>query len=326
MDIELIHRHLVEKLSYPNNTKITNISSLHGGSINQVVQIELNFKNEPIASQRETVLPKTLVVKKNTGRAVGFFAKEEEGLNALYQVLNNTSISLRVPYPMGVVVGSTKPTTQYLFLEYILPAHTFSPSQSAWRDYGIALATLHQNSFTVLRPKQNSFYGWESNSFIGNNIQYNALSDNWHEFYLHYRLLPQINLARKNGYLATKLEQNLAAVLERAKEWIPTHPQSALLHGDLWTGNFFFSEAGEPVIYDPAVYFGHHEADLAMTELFGSFPKAFYQGYHQILPNDELTPIRKTYYNLYHVINHLNLFGTSYLGMLEYSLQDLIES
>jgi fructosamine-3-kinase len=136
----------------------------------------------------------------------------------------------------------------------------------------------------------------------------------WIEFFRTNRLGYQIRLAGKNGYLAGK---NLAAaeqLLNKLDHLLdePAHP--ALLHGDLWGGNVLADEQGNPWLIDPAVYRGHHEADLAMTELFGSFPETFYNAYQEAYPVDRGYAERRPIYNLCHLLNHLNMFGSGYLS------------
>jgi fructosamine-3-kinase len=113
----------------------------------------------------------------------------------------------------------------------------------------------------------------------------------------------------------------LELLLDRLGDWLPTHPPASLLHGDLWGGNWLTTALGEPALIDPAVYYGHREADLAFTELFGGFPAAFYVAYRASWPLDSGYEERKDLYNLYHLLNHLNLFGESYGGSVDSILQ-----
>jgi fructosamine-3-kinase len=140
-----------------------------------------------------------------------------------------------------------------------------------------------------------------------------ATVDNWLTFYFDKRLLTQFKLAEKNGYvddqfssLFKNLENKLPNILAGSEE-----PPS-LIHGDLWQGNFLISPSGEPVLIDPAVYYGHREAELAMTKLFGGFPESFYNAYKLAYPLKPGYEYREGIYSLYHVLNHLNLFGSGY--------------
>jgi protein-ribulosamine 3-kinase len=154
-------------------------------------------------------------------------------------------------------------------------------------------------------------FGWQRDNYIGATPQQNGWCDDWGQFWIERRIGPQLELAKRNGF-ALPLPD--CSVLERHR------PAPALLHGDLWSGNAGFTAEG-PVVFDPAVYYGDREADLAMTELFGGFPREFYQAYNEAWPLDEGYPRRKHVYNLYHLLNHLNLFGGGYLGQVKATLR-----
>ena len=154
-------------------------------------------------------------------------------------------------------------------------------------------------------------YGWHRDNTIGPTPQSNAWADNWRTFWRERRLVPQLALAARNGY---------AVEASGADELLEGHsPPASLLHGDLWSGNAGFTVEG-PVLYDPAVYYGDRETDLAMTELFGGFPPDFYAVYAQAYPLERGYEVRKHLYNLYHLLNHLNLFGAGYLAQVESTL------
>jgi protein-ribulosamine 3-kinase len=165
-----------------------------------------------------------------------------------------------------------------------------------WPGLGRVLAALHRN--TIAR------YGWARDNWIGRAPQENGWSDDWPTFWFEKRLAPQARRARVSGY---------GFDLEALRPLLAGHhPPASLLHGDLWHGNVGFTPTG-PVLFDPAVYYGDREADLAMTELFGGFPAAFYAAYDAAWPRDSGYARRRDLYNLYHVLNHLNLFGSGYL-------------
>ena len=168
---------------------------------------------------------------------------------------------------------------------------------------GRALATLHHQS----GPR----FGWARDNYIGLSPQQNGWCDDWLEFWVTRRMGPQISWAREKGFDVSMPPMRL---LEKHK------PQPALLHGDLWSGNAGFTAAG-PVIFDPAVYYGDRETDLAMTELFGGFPREFYRAYDEAFPLDPGYEKRKHLYNLYHLLNHLNIFGGGYLGQVKQTLR-----
>jgi len=155
-------------------------------------------------------------------------------------------------------------------------------------------------------------FGWDRDNHIGRTPQENGWLPDWPEFFRERRLRPQLALAARNGY-----ERLLGSVGERllavTGDLLADHrPAPSLLHGDLWGGNWFADSHGEPVIFDPAVYHGDREADLAMTRLFGGFGSAFYQAYRSTMPLPAGSDTRCELYNLYHVLNHANLFGSAY--------------
>ncbi len=169
---------------------------------------------------------------------------------------------------------------------------------------GRMLAAMHRST--------GARFGWHRDNYIGATPQANAWCDDWTEFWLERRLRPQMELARANGF-----EIRGQAFSERL---LARHrPQPSLLHGDLWNGNAGFSN-GQPVLFDPAVYYGDREADLAMTGLFGGFPPQFYAAYEAAFPLEPGYEKRKPLYNLYHLLNHLNLFGGGYLAQVQAAL------
>ena len=167
---------------------------------------------------------------------------------------------------------------------------------------GEQLAELHRIS--------NPRFGWQQQNTIGSTPQINTWSEDWVDFFTQHRLGYQWQLARRRGFRSsTSIEQFFAVVPSFFRDY---QPQPSMVHGDLWSGNAGFSIQGEPIIYDPALYFGDREVDIAMTELFGGFPSEFYAAYNRAFPLDSGYNQRKTLYNLYHILNHYNLFGGSY--------------
>jgi fructosamine-3-kinase len=171
-------------------------------------------------------------------------------------------------------------------------------AKADWPALARMLATLHRRT----APR----FGWGKDNWIGLAPQRNAWSADWAHFFVEYRLEPQ---ARRAGIDLP----DVTALLEGHR------PQPSLLHGDLWSGNAGFTPEG-PVLFDPAVYYGDREADLAMTELFGGFAPAFYVAYREAFPLPEGYELRKHVYNLYHLLNHLNLFGSGYLAQVQATL------
>lgn len=206
--------------------------------------------------------------------------------------------TVRVPKP--VCFGQTDSKT-FLVLEDL--ALSGRPNAGL---LGQQLAALHQ----VTAPQ----FGWHRDNTIGSTPQFNQLTETWPEFWRQQRLLPQLNLAQKNGH-GRALTPVMDKLLINCDCLFDNHsPQPSLLHGDLWGGNAAALVDGTPVIFDPALYYGDREADIAMTLLFGGFDAAFYSAYNEVSPLDDGFTTRKTFYNLYHIINHLNLFGGAYLN------------
>ena len=244
-------------------------------------------------------------VKLNRPERLAMFEAEAAGLQALMQAQ-----SIRVPKP--IVYGKTTDHA-FLVLEYIALTNLNTRSEQL---LGQQLAQLHL--------QKQAYFGWHRDNTIGSTTQINGQYHDWITFWQEQRLGPQLTLATANGYdsrlqtLGEKLCTNLKPLFSGYQ------PQPALVHGDLWSGNVAADEQGNPIIYDPACYFGDRETDLAMTELFGGFSPAFYQAYQAVYP---LTPgyaSRKMLYNLYHILNHLNLFGQSYLHQAETMISKLL--
>ncbi|HEV2271443.1 MAG TPA: fructosamine kinase family protein [Steroidobacteraceae bacterium] len=167
-------------------------------------------------------------------------------------------------------------------------------------------------------------FGFAADNFIGRTRQPNGRLDDWTEFFRERRLRHQLALAVQNGF-AQLLEEPGARLLESMAALLAGHrPQAALLHGDLWAGNWLANEQDEPVIFDPAVYYGDREADLAMTRLFGGFGRAFYDAYRTAAPLSAGHAVRAELYNLYHVLNHANLFGSGYARQARASIDRLL--
>ena len=223
------------------------------------------------------------------------FAAEAEGLNEMLG-----SDSIRVPRPL--CYGSDE-AHSWLVLEYI----EFGAAGRATSELlGEQLAAMHRHT--------SDRFGWHRNNTIGSTTQVNTLGRDWVDFLREHRLRYQLELAAANGASSRLLDRGLQ-LLDALPAFFATYdPAPSLLHGDLWGGNWGADNAGQPVIFDPAVYYGDREADLAMTELFGGFDDRFYQSYRHAWAIDPGYSSRKVLYNLYHVLNHFNLFGGSYAG------------
>jgi fructosamine-3-kinase len=210
-----------------------------------------------------------------------------------------------VRVPTAIVCGKTD-NHSFLVLENL---EFGSSNKTAGRTLGQQLAHLHQ--------QQQPYFGWHRDNTIGSTPQLNSRNNDWLSFWREQRLGFQLKLAAKNGYggrLQTTGEQLL---LNLEGVFATYQPKPSLLHGDLWGGNAAVDKRGMPVIYDPACYYGDREADMAMTELFGGFSRDFYAAYEDIYPLDPDYVVRRGLYNLYHILNHLNLFGGGYLRQSE---------
>lgn len=227
------------------------------------------------------------------------FEAEADGLAALAE-----TGAVRVP---AVVALAHDDEGACLILEHLDLSPLATPEDGA--RFGEALAELHQHV--------GDRFGWPRHNFIGRSPQDNTPGDNWARFFALHRLAPQLARARENGF-GGDLQRHGERLLDRlAGLFLDYRPQPSLLHGDLWHGNAAMTADGQPALFDPAVYRGDRESDLAMAELFGGFPPAVYAAYRRAWPLNDGYERRKPLYALYHVLNHLNLFGRGYLREAE---------
>ena len=265
--------------------------AVHGGSISQCVRWETDGG--------------ALFVKLGPATSLEMFEAEAAGLEELAR-----AAALRVPAVRGSGLAGD---SAFLALEWIEFAPATARSEVL---LGERLARLHR----VSAPR----FGWHRDNTIGATPQENAWSEDWPGFFAMRRLGFQLDLAERQGH-GGRLVDRGRRLCERLPELLRGHhPQPSLLHGDLWGGNRAADAAGEPVVFDPAVYYGDREADLAMTRLFGGFGRAFYSAYEHAWPLDPGSAERVTLYNLYHVLNHLNLFGGGYRGQAESMIDRLL--
>ena len=246
-----------------------------------------------------------IFVKHGPADCLPVFEAEAAGLTELAR-----ANALRVP---NVLTVSIEDGSAFLVLEWIdlRPAHARSEQR-----LGERLALQHR----VTRDR----FGWDRDNTIGSTPQSNRPCPDWIEFLREQRLLPQLDLAQRNG-AGTDVIDRGRELCERLHVFFHTYrPVPSLLHGDLWGGNWGADANGEPVLFDPSVYFGDREADLAMTRLFGGFGQAFYSAYQAAWPLEPGADVRVTLYNLYHVLNHFNLFGSGYLRQAQGMIQRLL--
>lgn len=230
-------------------------------------------------------------VKINGSRqALDMFRKEGEGLKAMLAVGVNT------PH---VCLSGESEGRAFLVMEYLAPG---AKSRGSMEQLGQSLAKLHQHL--------GEQFGWQEDNYIGSLVQTNQWHDHWATFYVTERLWPQLSMAKARGYSVGSIDkdQMISKMLTFQGEVFPS-----LLHGDLWAGNYIIDRAGEAYLIDPAVYFGDREVDLAMTKLFGGFSNDFYSAYDEVLPPKPGFNERVDLYQLYYLLVHLNLFGSSYL-------------
>ncbi|MGJ3244263.1 MAG: fructosamine kinase family protein [Opitutales bacterium] len=269
---------------------LNSVEPAAGGSINQAVI--LHFRKQPPA-----------FVKWQAGGDPMPYETEADALNAIH-----ATDTIRVPAVYGQ--GSLDGGGCWLAIEWLDLG-----GRGDGGALGRALAALH-------RVEQTRF-GWHRDNVIGATPQPNGWSDDWIAFYREQRLEHQFRLARKNGLRIRESD----TLLETLPVFFESYtPQPSLLHGDLWGGNAGFLTDGTPVIYDPASYQGDREADLAFTEVFGGFPDSFQAAYREAWPLDDGYRYRKTLYNLYHILNHFNLFGGGYGSQAEGMVQELLRN
>jgi len=244
-------------------------------------------------------------VKLNSPRNFPMFEAESAGLQEILQ-----SGTIRVPQP---VCHGKDGQNAWLVLEYL---NLNKGANSHGSDFGEQLAALHR----ITSPQ----FGWHRDNTLGTTPQINTVCADWTEFWRMQRLGYQLDLAKSNGFNGKLQQLGEQLLVNLEKFFSGTTPLPSLLHGDLWSGNYAYDGDGSPVIFDPAVYYGDREADIAMTELFGGFPPDFYSAYRYNYPLDSGYNIRKSVYNLYHILNHLNLFGGSYLYQSEQMMSRLL--
>ncbi|SHG89738.1 fructosamine kinase family protein [Ferrimonas marina] len=242
----------------------------------------------------------SLFVKVNERDKLELFQTEALGLN----LLNRSELIV----PEVVAMGTTSDQA-FLALQYL---DLGNATNAQWYQFGQALARLH-------RDNAQSQYGFDEDNFIGRTPQPNRWQSNWSQFFAEQRIGWQLKLAQDKGHQFGNIDRWIEACAQTLRHH---QPQPSLLHGDLWRGNLGFVE-GQGALFDPASYYGDRETDLAMTELFSPLPQDFYRGYDAEWPIDKGYAKRKPIYQLYHLLNHLNLFGGSYLQQCQMQMQEL---
>jgi fructosamine-3-kinase len=281
--------------------EIVDRQSVGGGCINQVYLISdrTHWRSRPEGRN-------CYLLKLNQASLMEMFVAEATGLSEIA-----STATIRVPAPICWGVAEEH---SYLVLEY-LDLITRANAQ-CWIKMGRNLAAMHRYR-TIGHLK----FGWHTHNTIGSTPQVNTWESDWATFFTNHRIGYQLQLAHQKGGYFPKAAELLNAIPQILANYLP---QPSLVHGDLWSGNASFTTAGMPVIFDPATYWGDREVDLALTELFGGFPAAFYQGYSQVYPLDLGYSQRKDLYNLYHILNHYNLFGGSYQSQANRMIDSLL--
>lgn len=287
--MEMTHKNTLEEAIagiFGTNLRIVGRQQVYGGDINRTYCLTLSDG-------------RSVFMKSNTLKNLPFFEAEAEGLEALRRT--NT---IGVPDVLGI---GTDRNSSFLIMEYLKAA---PKTDGYWEVFGRELALLHRADPRHLTEKGR--FGFPTDNYIGASPQKNTPMMNWVDFFRECRLLPQIRMADR--YFDSRLRQLCTKLLDRLDDYLPEPEFPSLLHGDLWSGNSAPGPDGKAWIFDPAAYVGHYEAELAMTELFGRCPEVFYRAYSEVTSIDSGYRDRRDLYNLYHLLNHLNLFGSSYLG------------
>lgn len=272
------------------NFEVTDYHSVGGGCINTGYKVSDGTRS--------------YFVKINQASLVEMFRAEALGLKQMQETQ-----TIRVPKPLCY---GTEGNNCYIVLEWLDLSDR--AHDKSWEQMGRNLASLH-------RYQGKKEFGWDINNTIGSTPQINSRCTDWAEFWVRHRIGYQLKLAKGRGLSFSDSDHLLKIILELLADH---QPQPSLVHGDLWSGNASVTVDGEPIIFDPATYWGDREVDIAMTELFGGFPTTFYRGYNEAWPLDDGYKQRKTLYNLYHVLNHFNLFGGGYASQAEKMIQQLL--
>lgn len=260
--------------------KITQIMSVSGGDISSAYCLHTST-NRFFCKVNQSEYAPTMFITEQLGLA-------------------EISATKTIKVPLVIDTGQYK-TYSYILMEYI---ESKNPSSKDMEVLGSQLAALHKS-------KTEEPFGWKQDNFIGSLPQSNKHRHNWIQFYVRERLIPQLKLARNKDFLSSNEIPKEEQLLKGCEKIVPLVKPS-LIHGDLWSGNYMIRYDGTPYLIDPAVYVGHYEVDLAMTQLFGGFSSSFYKAHEAALPLENLYNERKDIYQLYYLLVHLNLFGSSY--------------
>ena len=286
---------------FGSSVAIAHTDRLSGGDINKAYGLTLTTGHK-------------IFMKANAKENAPFFTSEALALSAI-----ESTKTIKTP---GILCTGTDPGEDagysFLFLDFIEPSRKI---KNYWETFGHELAAMH-NAETEKFTGGTKF-GFLQDNFIGERKQENHNSDSWTAFFRDSRLSPQFKAA--DSYFDESDRKKITKLLDHLDEFLVEPESPSLLHGDLWNGNAMCGSDGKAWLIDPASYVGHREADLAMTELFGGFPEDFYQAYKEANPLETGYEERRDLYNLYHLLNHLNMFGSGYLNAVKSILEEYTE-
>ena len=285
----LIEQNLLDFTGKPQ--EIISVEHICGGCINKAARIKTTYG--------------TFFVKWNSiGRYPNMFEVEARGLMLLKE-------QLVIKIPVVIALGEADKDA-YLLMEYV---ETGLKTPNFWNNFGASMARLHKVT--------GQYYGLDTDNYIGCLIQHNQPHANWTSFFIKERLEPQIKLALDTGAINSGIVKKFDALYKKLETFFPLEPPS-LIHGDLWSGNFIATPDEQACIYDPAVYYGSREMDIAMSKLFGGFDKQFYESYNLHFHLQEDWEDRIDVYNLYPLLVHVNLFGGGYVSQVKGILDSLL--
>ena len=274
---------------FGTSVSITQTDRVSGGDINKAYALTLNTGDH-------------IFMKANAKENASFFTAEAEGLSAIASTGTiDTPRILCTGTDDGEQVGYS-----FLLLDYI---ESGKKRADYWETFARELAAMH-NADTKAFVSGGKF-GFLQSNYIGARPQTNTPAENWVSFFREQRLAPQFKAADSN--FTSNDRTLITKLLDHLEDFLVEPEKPSLLHGDLWSGNVFCGKNGKALLIDPAAYVGHKEADIAMTELFGGFPQSFYDAYREVNPLQDGYEERRDLYNLYHLLNHLNMFGQNYL-------------
>lgn len=272
----------IEELLRKNglNAAVISISSLAGGSISEAREVKTNKGS--------------FFLKFNDySQGLAMFQAEADGLKRL----NETEC---ITVPEVITLGKIRDRS-YIILDFLRKGN---PTAESRTDFGRSLAAMHRYSYEK--------YGLSNDNYIASLEQNNTYSESWTEFFISQRLEALLRIATDDGLADYSCTLKFSRLFLKLESLLPRE-KPALLHGDLWNGNFMFTEQGRVAVFDPAVYYGHREMDIAMTTLFGGFGQEFYNSYNESFQLEKGWEERLDIHNLYPLLVHLVLFGRSYL-------------